>query len=44
MVIVLLRIEVIQRELLQRMPEDASEDEEVIMPMGGYLRNPSDHG
>lgn len=26
------------------MPEDASEDEEVIMPMGGHLRNPSDHG
>ena len=37
---VLLRVLSIERELLREVVEDASEDEEVVVPLGRHLRQP----
>ena len=42
-VIVLRRVEVIQRQLLDGVPEDSTEDEEIIMAMRRDLRQPCNH-
>ena len=42
-VIVLRRIEVIQRQLLDGVPEDSTEDEEIIMAMRCDLRQPCNY-
>ena len=42
-VIVLRRVEVIQRQLLDGVPEDSTEDEEIIMAVRCDLRQPGDH-
>ena len=42
-VVVLRRVEVIQRQLLDGVPEDSTEDEEIIMAVRCDLRQPRDH-
>ena len=42
-VVVLRRVEVIQRQLLDGVPEDSTEDEEIIMAVRCHLRQPCDH-
>ena len=42
-VIVLRRVEVIQRQLLDGMPEDSTEDEEIIMAVRCDLRQPRNY-
>ena len=42
-VVVLRRVEVIQRQLLDGVPEDSTEDEEIIVAVRRDLREPCDH-
>ena len=42
-VVVLRRVEVIQRQLLDGVPEDSTEDEEIIMAVRCHLRQPRHH-
>ena len=43
-VVVFRRVEVIQRQLLDGVAEDSTEDEEIIMAVRCHLRQPCDHG
>ena len=42
-VVVLRRVEVIQRQLLDGVPEDSTEDEEIIVAVRRHLRQPRHH-